>query len=265
MHSPPTLNFDAASVSYDRDFTATHLGRLVRVLVWEQIAAIFQPGERVLELGCGTGEDALWLARRGVQVLATDQSQGMLAVATAKAQAAGYGQRIDTAMLDLSDLQLAAPVSSFDGVFSNFGALNCVADRHAVASFLARMLRPGGRVVAVLISPTCPWEIGWHALRGQWRVATRRWRGGELAHAGNGSQVRVWYPTPTQLADEFSGSFRLVDLVGIGVLLPPSYLERLVARAPQFWTTMALCERHLARLAPWTWMNDHYLAVFERL
>ena len=46
-------------------------------------------GERVLELNCGTGEDAVHLARRGVRVLATDNSPRMLAAARSKIARAG--------------------------------------------------------------------------------------------------------------------------------------------------------------------------------
>ena len=47
---------------YDSLFTATIIGALMRKAVWARCAARFQPGQKVLEMNCGTGEDALWLA-----------------------------------------------------------------------------------------------------------------------------------------------------------------------------------------------------------
>ena len=41
--------FDRAAPSYDRTFTETKLGRELRSLVWERLAALFAPGDRVLE------------------------------------------------------------------------------------------------------------------------------------------------------------------------------------------------------------------------
>ena len=56
----------------------------MRRAVWARCAARFAPGSRVLEMNCGTGEDALWLVHRGVQVFATDVSPAMLQVAQSK-------------------------------------------------------------------------------------------------------------------------------------------------------------------------------------
>ncbi len=94
--------FDAAATSYDADFTETQLARWLRETVQAHLAAAFGPGDHVLELGCGTGEDAIWLARRGVRVTATDVSQSMLDVAQHKAAAAGLSALIDFAAIDLS-------------------------------------------------------------------------------------------------------------------------------------------------------------------
>ena len=100
-----------------------------------QLAAAFGPGDHVLELGCGTGEDALWLARHGVRVTATDVSQTMLAVAQRKAAAANLTDLIDFAAIDLASLPSTSSFiihrhrSPFSAAFSNFGPLNCLPDR----------------------------------------------------------------------------------------------------------------------------------------
>ena len=66
--------FDALAADYDRSFTASAIGQRMRAAVWRRLDTAFAPGERVLELNCGTGEDAVHLAERGVRVLATDVS-----------------------------------------------------------------------------------------------------------------------------------------------------------------------------------------------
>ena len=47
---------------------------MLRGRVWQTLERTFTPGQHILELACGTGEDALWLAQRGIQVTATDGS-----------------------------------------------------------------------------------------------------------------------------------------------------------------------------------------------
>ena len=77
--------FDALASSYDDAFSKSTLGRLLRNRVWRQLDRAFAPGERVLDVGCGTGEDAVHLAERGVHVLATDASPDMIEQARRKA------------------------------------------------------------------------------------------------------------------------------------------------------------------------------------
>lgn len=259
--------FDAVAAGYDADFTARRLGRWLRDAVWERLDAAFRPGERVLELGCGTGEDALHLARRGLSVTATDVSPGMLGVASAKARAAGLEGRICFRQLDagrLGDSADPALAGPFAGAYSNFGALNCLPSRRALGRALAGRIGPGGTLALVVMGPLCPWEVAWHLAHGELNTARRRWRAGVTAHVGDGRTLRVWYPSPRALRAELAPDWRLIDLAGVGALLPPTQLSHLAERWPRAFATLALLERRFRRSRPWTWLNDHYLAVFER-
>ncbi len=93
--------FDAFAAGYDASFTDTRLGRMLRERVWAVLARYFRAGDHVLELACGTGEDAVWLAQQGVRVTATDGSPEMLQVARRKAEAAGVGGQIKFGVVDL--------------------------------------------------------------------------------------------------------------------------------------------------------------------
>ena len=261
--------FDAAAAGYDAGFSNTQLGRWLREAVWSHLGRAFGPGDHVLELGCGTGEDAVWLARRGVRVTATDASSAMLEVAQSKVAAAGVRDSVDFVQLDLAALstdnrQPAIVDGPFDGVSSNFGPLNCLPDRRGVAAALAHSVRPGGQVVLVLMGPLCPWEIGWHLAHGQPGTAFRRFRAGVEAHAGGGATVRTWYPSPRRVKSEFRPDFVLRRLVGLAAFLPPPYLGPLMDRWPRTLRRLAAVDRRLGTVWPWTWLNDHYLVLLER-
>lgn len=269
-HSP----FDATAASYDAHFTGHRLGRWLRQEIHHRLADLIQPDDHVLELGCGTGEDAIWLARRGATVVATDASTAMLEIAAHKAVAAGLDGQIVTTPLDLSQLgdwpstfarsRHPGAGGLYDAVLANFGVLNCLPERRTLAAALAQWVRPGGHVVLVVMSPCCPWEIAWYTAHGQLRTAFRRCRSGVEASLGEGASVRVWYPSPRRLQLEFAPYFRPVEMAGIGVLLPPSYLAHLVDRWPRLFARLAGWEPRLAGHFPWTWLNDHYLMIFER-
>src|SRR6185437_13155349 len=79
--------FDSLADQYDSLFTNSVIGRAQRNAVWSLAQRVFGPGSRILELSCGSGEDALFLARGGMSVLACDISPRMIAVATARARA----------------------------------------------------------------------------------------------------------------------------------------------------------------------------------
>jgi SAM-dependent methyltransferase len=274
--------FDAVAGEYDRAFTDTRLGRWLRAQVWNQLARHFPPGTRVLELGCGTGEDATWLAGRGVRVTATDASPAMLEVARRKAEAAGASDRVDFALLDLAsgDLANAAlpnaalpgvapatggrPRAGFDGAFSNFGALNCLERLDGLAARLADATRPGARVVLVVMGRWCLWELGWFLAHGDVRTALRRLhRHGVTAHVG-GEPVQVWYHPPGQVRRAFAPWFRPLGLQGVGVLLPPSFLAPWVERHATAARLLRMAEGFLAAAWPFRLLGDHYLVALER-
>jgi 2-polyprenyl-3-methyl-5-hydroxy-6-metoxy-1,4-benzoquinol methylase len=259
-----THPFDAAATAYDPVFTYSRLGLWLREMIRAYIP--FQAGEHVLELGCGTGEDAVWLAERGVRVMATDAAAGMLNAAREKIDAAGVDDYATLAQFDLNRLDTARPATDrvYDGLLANFGVLNCAEDRRTLAGYLAAQLRPGALAILVVMGPLCPWEIGWHVLRSDWRTAFRRWRSGQMAHTGGGEMMRVWYPTPRRLRAEFSTDFHCQRTVGIGTLLPPSYLAHLVERWPRTFERLGQVDRRLGPYFPLTVLNDHYLLVLER-
>lgn len=246
--------FDAAAATYDADFTERRLAVWLRQMVRAHVP--FRAGERVLELGCGTGEDARWLSERGVHVTATDASAEMLALTRAKALDVTVQQLDMNALPPPGDMQ-------YDGVFSNFGALNCVEDLPALAAWLAPQVR--GKLVFVVMGRWCPWEIGWHLAHLQPRTAFRRMgAGGIPAQVGDGVTVRVWYPSPHELRRAFAPHFRTVQTVGIGTLLPPSYLDHLVERWPGTFARFAAWDRRFGKSWLMRTFNDHYLMVLAR-
>lgn len=144
--------WDAASARYLDDHGAT-LGS--DRLVWgpegldEEDAGLLGPlgslrGARALEVGCGAGQGARWVAAQGADVVGLDLSAGMLARSLALDTAAGTAP-VPVVQADARALPLASGWA--DLAFSAYGALPFVADAGAVLSGVARVLAPGGRWV----------------------------------------------------------------------------------------------------------------------
>jgi SAM-dependent methyltransferase len=101
------------------------------------------PG-RALDVGCGEGADAIWLARRGWMVSAIDISD--VAVSRARDAAEMVGAKVDWVCGDA--LQMPFPAGSFDLVSMHYPALPKAAGE-AAARTLLDAVRPGGLLLAV--------------------------------------------------------------------------------------------------------------------
>jgi SAM-dependent methyltransferase len=258
----PAALFDPVAPDYDAHFTDSTLGRLLRRAAWRWLDRAFAPGDRVLELNCGTGEDAVHLAGRGVRVLATDASPAMLAVAQAKLERAGLTDTVAVKRVELEHLaRELGPSEPLDGAFSNFGGLNCVADLGGVARALAALLKPGARVVLCVMGPLVPWEWAWFVAHGQPAKAVRRLAPSGAAWRG----ATVHYPSPRALRRTFAPEFALRRLGPLGVLLPPTYAESWARRHPALLARLDRWERRLETWSSLAWLGDHYLVELERV
>lgn len=198
-----TALFDRIAERYDEVWTNSPEGRAQRDQVWREVDGLFREGERILDIGCGTGEDAAHFAARGVDVYGIDASPAMIDVARRRG-----GFRAEVCGAE----EIARIGGTFDGAISNFGALNCVEDLGAVAESLAGMVRPGGRVAICLMGRFCAGESLYYGARGQWGKAVRRWTGRAMAEG-----MPVYYPTVREVRRAFEGGFELRRWVGIGV------------------------------------------------
>lgn len=254
--------FDAMATDYDSSFSQSAIGQHLRAAVWRRLDTAFEPGERVLELNCGTGDDALHLARRGVAVFATDNSPRMLAATRAKVVRAGLGHAVKVAPLAIENLALgqARLRGPFDGVVSNFGGLNCVDDMAGVARGLAAIVRPGGRALLCVMGPAVPWEWSWYLAHGRPGKAFRRLRPGGAQWLG----LKVRYPTPGSVRRAFAPHFVQRRLAGLGALVPPPYAAAWAARHPRLLAALDRWERRIETIPPLPWLADHFLIEFER-
>jgi len=252
--------FDAHARGYDSQFTNTTIGARMRHAVWQRCAARFPPGASLLEMNCGTGEDALWLAARGIRVLATDVSTAMLGMAEAKLQQSPGNRLVRFRQLAWENLA-ALEEGPFDGVLSNFGGLNCVEDLRPAAQSLAAKLRPGAVAVLCIMGPVVPWEWAWFLAKTNPSAAFRRLRPGGVQWSG----ITIRYPSIGQTRRAFSPEFRCLRVSALGALLTPPYSESWAARHAGLVAGLDRLERRFETLWPLPWLADHYLLELERL
>ncbi len=187
------------------------------------------------------------LSALGYRVAGVDGSLGMVEEARRRGVAAS-----------VADLATAGPElfggtagEKWDGVLSNFGALNCLPTLRGIAAGTAAGLRSGARVILVVMNRRCPVETLTLAMRGR---PSRRQDGrvsvGEQA-------VTVRYLSSRTVVEEFSPAFRVVRIEALGALMSPPDLGGRVG-----WGTA---------VEPWvaTWpgvrgWGDHTMFVLRR-
>lgn len=172
-----------------------------------------RPGDRVLDVGCGTGDLSLILAAAAGSsghVTGVDISEEMLEVGRRKVARAGLSERVD--LLPGNALDLPFPGGAFDVVASGFMLRN-VADLPRALGEMARVLRPGGRAVLLELSHPpnplvrVPFSLYFTRvvpLLGAW--AARRWQGPVAPYA--------WLPVSWRAFPDAPGLAALLGAAG---------------------------------------------------
>ena len=271
-HSVPSTitAFDDVAINYDAAETCNAIFQWMRRRVQSAAVSTFEHGARLLEIGCGTGTDALFFARRGHRVVAVEPSCEMLAVANEKIAQAGFSNTVafwPGGVEITKELIQHHGAASFDGIFSNFGALNCVADLRHFARDAAVLIRPGGKMLLNIMPSVCPWEIFYYLFKLNPVKAFRRWHGrsgtGGLAVRLGNRRVQTFYHSRRFVAASFSPFFEIEKQFALGLFVPPPYLHA-VARRQKIFTVLLNCEE---RLAGWPLLRnwgDHIAMILRK-
>lgn len=255
--------FDGIASVYDEIFTQTVIGEAQRKQVWSRLARAFPPGSRILELNCGTGADARFLAQRGRYVMGCDASARMIEVAKRSEEWDRGRANPEFSQMANEELGGLRVEEAFDGAFSNFSGLNCVSDLQLMARDLARLVKSGGHVLVCLWNRVCAAEIIWFLLHRQPKKAVRRLATETTARLG-GTMIRVYYPTAGEVSQSFLPWFQLRERRAVGLFVPPSYAEQAIRKhkrvlAKLEWMDRLCCEWPIFRDA-----GDHMLLEFVR-
>jgi SAM-dependent methyltransferase len=248
--------YDLTARTYDDVEGANRLSERARRLVRETAMSVFRPGDRILELGCGTGRDAVFLARHGMRVVATDVSPAMIAVTQDRAARAGLLDRITAQVAAASVASEMA--EAFDGVYSNGAVLNLEPDLPRTARGLARRVRVGGHAVLAVANRLSLFELLVYPLLLRPRKAFRKLGDSvpipiSRADPGKRYVVPTRFLTPGEFVDPFLPAFEVVARRGLQAITPP---WNLVDEASRFPAALEALEQIEDRLGAWPAMRD---------
>jgi SAM-dependent methyltransferase len=256
--------FDSVAADYDGPRGNNALIQDMRSEMWRTLDATFAPGSRLVDLGCGTGLDAVRMARTGNYVTATDWSPGMVARTRERAEREQVADRVEAVNVGAHELIRLDGADRFDGAYSNLGALNCIPDLTEMAAQCARLLKPRATLVFSVIGRFCPWEIGYYALRRNWGRLKIRFAPAMVPVGMNKRVVWTRYYTPREFYRAFERQFALEYFRGLCVLAPPPYLTGMKENHSRLYERLWALDRRASGWPLLRSMGDHFVIVMRK-
>lgn len=256
--SKQALVFD----EYDAGNTIIHYKRQ---RVRTHVLSFLPPDSSILELNAGTGEDAIFFARRGHRVHATDIAEGMQTRLRGKVSAEGLTEKVTTELCSFTALAGLKHKGPYDLIFSNFAGLNCTRELEKVLHSFAPLLKPGGMITLVILPKFSLWET-LMLFRGNFKTAFRRIRSGRKgapAHV-EGVNFRCWYYNSSFVKRALKSSYDLLKLEGLCTIVPPSYIENFAEKHPVAYNFLRARENKWRDKWPWRSIGDYYIISFRK-
>jgi ubiquinone/menaquinone biosynthesis C-methylase UbiE len=258
------IAFDSVAGDYDGPRGNNMLIQDMRREMWRWMDTTFAPGSRLIDIGCGTGLDAIRMAKLGHHVTATDWSPQMALRTSDRAARERLTDRVSVIAAGAQELDRLDAEGAYDGAYSNLGPLNCVPDLGEVARQCARLLKPGGALVFSVIGRICPWEIAHYARRRDWARLKVRFARGFVPVTMNKHTIWTRYYGPREFYRFFRSRFALAHYRGLCVFAPPPYLTWVQQRYPRSYGRLWRLDR---RFAGWPLLRatgDHFLVVMRK-
>ena len=263
MYNP----FDKIATAYDDLFTNTMVGKAQRSIVWKYLNETLPLNSslNILELNCGTGEDAIRFAQKGNSVLASDSSETMLKVTEEKITRSNLNHLVSTKKIDLNnpyDLELN---SKFDLIFSNFGGLNCI-DKitlEKLTESFSKILNANGKLILVLMPKFSLWESVYFLFKFKFGEIFRRSSTKPLNVRLNGGFVDTYYYSPRNIAKIFSYNFKVNSIKPVGLFIPPSFMNGSFKKKKRIFSLLKRLEKYAYNFSFLSYFSDHYIIELE--
>ena len=256
------IAFNHQSAGFDDLYGLNTIIQYKRERVRERLLSYLKPESHILEINAGTGEDAVFLAKQGHWVHATDISEGMQDRLTEKVTNAGFSDKVSFERCSFTVLDRLKNKGPYDCIFSNFAGLNCTNQLGQILNGFDSLLKPGALVMMVILPKFCLWETLLF-FRGKFKTATRRFFSsrGRMAKI-DGFPFRCWYYSPGFIKRIMKDKYTLLGMEGLCTTVPPSYMENFPEKYPGIYSFLCRTEKKLCRKWPWNYIGDYYIASF---
>jgi SAM-dependent methyltransferase len=255
-----TSAFDTVAESYDADFTYSAIGLLQRKRVYKYIIPLLNKQKSVLEINCGTGFDALTIAKQVKSVLATDISEEMVRVSKKK----NSSEKVNFLAADINSLHQHLD-DKYDLLLSNFGGLNCLVTEELkqFSKNISPYIHSHGHLALVIMGKKCLWENLFFYKQNDKRLYRRDTNEG-VETTINGIRFKTYYYSPEQIQQIFSNEFERIMVKPIGLFIPPSYLNAYFSNKKMLLRFLNFLEKIFGKFSFLSNYADHYILILRK-
>ncbi len=256
--------FTGQSAIFDELYAGNPIIQYKRERVRDHVLSLLNPSSSILELNAGTGDDAIFFAKLGHKIHATDISTGMQEQLKEKVSRSGLGALISAELCSFTELDKLQQQGPYDMIFSNFAGLNCTSELETVLDSFDKLLKPGGIATLVILPKFCIWET-LLLFKGKFATATRRLfsRNGRNAKI-EGVNFKCWYYSPGFVSNRLRDNFAVEGIEGLCTIVPPSYLENFPGKYPKLFSFLCRKENKLKKKWPWKYTGDYFIISLRK-
>lgn len=251
--------FTKQSATYDKYEDHNKTLAWMRNQVRNAVLSFLKKDDNILELNSGTGTDAVFFAKKGFKVFATDLSDGMIEKIQLKVNHEKLSGMIDVFQCSYTELNRIEN-RKFDFIFSNFGGLNCVSDLNLVTKHFPAVLKNNGIVCLVIMPPVCPWEVV-QLLSGKIKFAFRRFNKSGLPANIEGVSFYTYYFSHTKIMSALGPNFKLLKLMSLAVFTPIPQMEVFQNKFPRLLRFFNYLDEKTSTYFPFNRIGDHIIVI----
>ncbi|HEV2389742.1 MAG TPA: class I SAM-dependent methyltransferase, partial [Nitrososphaerales archaeon] len=257
--------FDSASEEYDFTIGGNFINVWIRERSIRELLDVVRGDDVLLEIGCGTGTEAIRVSRDVRGIVATDISPRMIALLQRKIEARKLKniQPVQARAIDVKRAEDYLPGGRARVVYSFNGALNCEVEFKRFPQELWDVMEPGGLFVCSVRNRFCLEESLVQGALLRFRSMTPRKRQPKMVSVG-GMDIPAYYYYPWEFASAFKPYFEVKKEVALPAIIPPPYLNDLYVKLRSRLKLLERADTALASVFPFNKVGDQTLFIFRR-
>jgi ubiquinone/menaquinone biosynthesis C-methylase UbiE len=259
--------FDSIASNYDEHIFGNEVNYLLRERSLALMDRVFDRPSHLLEIGCGTGTETIELLKKGHSVLAADVSSKMLEIVSEKAKKLDLESRLTTFKVNGEQIETLIPLygeNAFDGIYSTYGAVNCIRSLGTIPPKLHSLLKDDGKLVMGIYNKFCAPEIGGYLAKFKPRSALNRLKT-VVPEGESRFCIDIYAYSMPEILRLFGQYFKVIYREGVPVIILPSNFVKYVRMFNGKLEELKRIDSWLGKKWPFSMLGDHFLLVMKPL